>query len=178
MMSPLVPHMAEDVWQNIPYKTSTASVFQQKWPKVENSEFKMESQEIQKWDSVRNMRNDVNKCIEKMRIDKKVGANQECQVFLFTENKEAKEFLTKMQGDDMLLPPQDSATDGMDDLRFILQVSKVTIVDTLQELQQNTDEFVLPEVEKSTRYVLVWGCFCVLLIGLVVGVVRVVYYCC
>lgn len=41
MMAPIVPHLAEDVWQNIPYKKSELSVFNKGWiqPKDHFKEF-------------------------------------------------------------------------------------------------------------------------------------------
>jgi isoleucyl-tRNA synthetase len=31
-IAPILPHMAEDIWQNLPYKHSSGSVFEGGWP--------------------------------------------------------------------------------------------------------------------------------------------------
>ena len=63
-MSPIVPHMAEDAWQNIPYKPQPVkeSVFDKGWVK-ENERFSV--YDNIKWDRIRLLRNDVNRCIGK-----------------------------------------------------------------------------------------------------------------
>ena len=62
MMAPIVPHMAEDAWQNIPYKANPAmkSVFDKGWIK-ENERFA--TYDSVKWDRIRLLRNDVNRCL-------------------------------------------------------------------------------------------------------------------
>eukprot|EP00605_Chrysophyceae_sp_TOSAG23-4_P002147 GSChrysophyteH1.ASY1.ANO1.2375.1 assembled CDS len=97
LMAPIVPHMAEDVWQNLPYQPSCSSVFYAPKRSAYNHDKKM----IQKWKT-------------------RIGASQECQVFL-------------IQGDRMLLEEAQS-TDGCDDLRFVLMASQVTVVDSELEL--------------------------------------------
>ena len=62
MMAPIVPHMAEDAWQNLPYteKPTKFSVFDKGWI-TESGRFP--SFEAKKWDRVRALRGDVNGCI-------------------------------------------------------------------------------------------------------------------
>ena len=54
--------MAEDAWQNIPYKAkpNMESVFDKGWIK-ENERFA--TYDNVKWDRIRQLRNDVNRCI-------------------------------------------------------------------------------------------------------------------
>ncbi len=125
IMAPIVPHMSEDVWQNLPYPTDAESVFERGWP----DKGSFPAHEEAYWDKVRLIRNDVNKQIELMRIAKEVGANAECQVFLHTEDAALKATLKAMEGDKKLLSQAES-TNGMDDLRFVLMTSQVTVVDS------------------------------------------------
>jgi len=37
LISPVLCHMAEDIWQNIPYSTKEKSVFQRGWPTYSKS---------------------------------------------------------------------------------------------------------------------------------------------
>lgn len=69
IMAPIVPHMAEDVWQNIPYTKPTSSVFEMGWVKEQDT-FPAHDEEL--WTKMRLLRNDVNKCIELARQKKEV----------------------------------------------------------------------------------------------------------
>ena len=62
MMAPIVPHMAEDAWQNLPYKEkpNKQSVFDKGW--ITESE-RFPSFDAVKWDRIRLLRGDVNGCI-------------------------------------------------------------------------------------------------------------------
>ena len=126
MMAPIVPHMAEDVWQNFPYKASTTSVFQKGWI-TDKQLFPEHDREL--WDKIRLVRNDVNRCIEIARQAKEVGASQECKVFLHTQDPDFAKILTALKGDDMLLA-ETKTTNGIDDLRFIFITSQVEILST------------------------------------------------
>lgn len=69
MMAPIVPHMAEDVWQNLPYEKPTTSVFEKGWISQDNM---FPTHEKSAWGLIRQLRNDVNKCIENARQNKEV----------------------------------------------------------------------------------------------------------
>jgi isoleucyl-tRNA synthetase len=139
LMAPIVPHMSEDVWQNLPYKAPTTSVFQKGWV-TEAQRFP--SHEAELWDRIRLLRNDVNKCIEIARQAKAAGASQECRVVLHVEDAEFAKILNAMKGDDKLLAKPES-TNGIDDLRFILMTSQVQIVSTTEEVRSACPEFNL-----------------------------------
>lgn len=122
-MAPIVPHMAEDVWQNLPYEKPFASVFEKGWIKPEDSFPQHASKD---WEAIRLLRNDVNKCIEVARQSKTVGASSECQVFVHAEDPHFASLLASMQGDKDLMA-KSVLTNGVDDLRFILMTSRVTV---------------------------------------------------
>lgn len=136
LMAPIVPHMAEDVWLNTPYKKDVDSVFEKGWP--DKGMFAEHDEKF--WTTVRLIRNDVNKQIEVMRTAKEVGANAECQVFLHSDDAALNARLRDIQGDAKLLA-KDESTNGMDDLRFILMTSQVTIVDTPAEVLAKCDTY-------------------------------------
>ncbi|KAJ1469928.1 Isoleucyl-tRNA synthetase, partial [Baffinella frigidus] len=71
-IAPILPHMAEDAWQNLPWPAPTTS--------VRNDE----------WTSVRAFRDDVNQCMEAARVDKLIGASLEAQVFVYCPNPDLK----------------------------------------------------------------------------------------
>eukprot|EP00606_Chrysophyceae_sp_TOSAG23-5_P000620 GSChrysophyteH2.ASY1.ANO1.1503.1 assembled CDS len=134
-MAPLVPHMAEDVWQNLPYEATTASVFQRQWPFYTTTDgADVDARHLkEKWDLVRSVRSDVNKCMEVLRGAKKIGASQECRAVLHCPDPETAQMLRNIQGDASFLE-QPATTDGCDDLRFVFIASQVTVVDTEEEL--------------------------------------------
>lgn len=130
MMAPLVPHMAEDVWQNFPYKPSTKSVFEKGWV---TSKQHFPEHETVMWEKIRLVRNDVNRCIEIARQAKEVGASQESRVFIHSADPEFAQILTAMRGDDKLLAKPVS-TNGIDDLRFVFMTSQVSVVKSADEI--------------------------------------------
>ena len=145
LMAPIVPHMSEDLWQNPPYSTNAESVFERGWP--DKSSF--HAHEEAYWERVRLIRNDVNKQIEIMRTAKEVGANAECQVFLHTEDTTLKAKLKAMEGDKKLLA-QAEATNGMDDLRFVLLTSQVTVVDSPSDVTTKCDIYNIASTDSES----------------------------
>jgi isoleucyl-tRNA synthetase len=137
VMAPIVPHMAEDVWQNIPYAKPTTSVFEMGWPKSADM---FPSHEEAFWSKVRLIRNDVNKCIETARQDKKAGASQECQVFLHSDDADLSKALAAITGDRELqaIP---SASNGVDDLRFVFLTSRVTVESSAEDILSKCPEY-------------------------------------
>ena len=129
-MAPVVPHMAEDVWQNLPYPAPCASVFEKGWIPA-TAMFEPHDEKL--WEFVRVLRGDVNKCIELARQAKATGASQEMQVVLHTGDPELAKMLEAIKGDDGLLATP-LLTNGVDDLRFVLLVSQVRLVDSEDEV--------------------------------------------
>ncbi|GGA00597.1 isoleucine--tRNA ligase [Okeania sp. KiyG1] len=88
-IAPVLPHMAEDIWQNIPYPTSYKSVFESGWVKMES---KWHNPELAKlWEELRKTRTEVNKVLEKARAEKAIGAPLEAKVLLYVKDAELRE---------------------------------------------------------------------------------------
>jgi isoleucyl-tRNA synthetase len=126
MISPIIPHMAEDVWQNLPYTPTCKSVFQKGWIGHSSTE-RFPEHLVELWEKIRLVRNDVNRCIELARQAKHVGASQECKVWIHSADPAFAEVLNAMRGDDTLLA-HPVATNGIDDLRFVLMTSQVQVM--------------------------------------------------
>lgn len=122
MLAPLLPHLSEDLWQNFPIKP-TNSVFERGWIKP-NERFPAHKEDS--WNLLLKVRDDVNGCLEKARQAKLIGASQEAHVKLFTSDPTLLETLKSLESDDKILP-KPVKTNGMDDLRFILLASKISI---------------------------------------------------
>jgi len=146
MMAPIVPHMAEDVWQNFPYRPATKSVFQKGWIK-EDQRFPEHNAEV--WEKIRLLRNDVNRCIELARQAKVVGASQECQVWINCADSDFTKVLESLRGDDTLLA-QPSSTNGVDDLRFILMTSQVRLASSPEDIAASCPSYRLSPSETES----------------------------
>ena len=72
IISPVLCHMAEDIWQNIPYSTIEKSVFERGWPKLPKSWLNPELNEH--ISNLRTLRVEINKAIEGCRTQQMIGA--------------------------------------------------------------------------------------------------------
>ena len=121
-ISPILPHMAEDIWQNLPYEKSSESVFEDGWP---TDLMSYPEHDAKQWDLIRALRDDVNKMLELARTDKLVGASLDAAAFVFVSDEEIKNILTGLEGDkDLITPPV--KTNGVDELRTALMLSQVS----------------------------------------------------
>lgn len=130
MMAPIVPHMAEDVWLNLPFPRATDSVFESGWVKA-SDRFPAHEQAL--WGQLRALRDDVNKCIEAGRQAKEFGSSAEAGVFIHSSNPELTAALQRLKGDAAFLA-QAQATNGIDDLRFVLMTSQVDLCASSEEV--------------------------------------------
>ncbi len=91
LISPVLCHMAEDIWQNIPYSTKEKSVFQKGWPIFSHS-WKNETLD-EHIVNLRNLRVEINKAIEGCRNKQIIGAALETEVNYIPEDKVVEESL-------------------------------------------------------------------------------------
>jgi len=131
-IAPVLCHMAEDIWQYLPYETPYKSVFESGWVKLEEEWKKPELAES--WVTLRQARDEVNKVLEKARAKKSIGASLDAKVLLYTPeiNNESKlkEQLIKLN-------PQDSLSGNrVDELRYLFLASQVEIVESLEAIEQ------------------------------------------
>jgi isoleucyl-tRNA synthetase len=139
MMAPLVPHLAEEVWQSLPYLKPTLSVFEQSWMPTSNAT-RFPSHQPDRWKAIIALRNDVNKCIELARQAKLVGASMECAVYLHTGDAPTRLRLQQLQGDERLLA-KSIRTNAVDDLRFLLMASQVHVCESEDDLLRVCADF-------------------------------------
>jgi len=91
LISPVLCHMAEDIWQNIPYSTKEKSVFQRGWPNYPQSWTNQSLNE--NIANLRKLRVEINKAIEGCRNKQIIGAALETEVNYLPENKVVKDSL-------------------------------------------------------------------------------------
>ena len=127
-MAPVLPHMAEDAWQNLPFRTPATpdTVFQALWPLVPPQWASFPAPEVTLWATLLAVRAEVNKVVEAARVGKLVGANMDAKVYLHTTDAELAERLRPMGG---------SSGEGVDRLRYILLASQVEVLGTRKEAE-------------------------------------------
>lgn len=128
LIAPILPHMAEDAFQALPYSSSSSfkSVFQSGWCTVP-TEWKGDmssSEDSALWSAVFAIRDEVNQCLEKARADKVIGASLEAGVKIHISDAALSERLqTVLQ----------SAGNVQDPLRYLLIVSQAEVVSSGDE---------------------------------------------
>jgi isoleucyl-tRNA synthetase len=107
-IAPVLCHMAEDIWQNLPYSTPYKSVFQAGWVQVEEEWKHPEMSEL--WQKLRKVRGEVNQVMEEARKNKAIGSSLEAKVLLYVSDSGLREKLAEMN------PGMDAAADVATDV--------------------------------------------------------------
>jgi len=137
MMAPILPHMAEDIWLNLPYKPPTTSVFQDGWSMERFAPHRDED-----WQKIIALRGDVNKCMELARTRKLVGSSLDCEVRIHASDPALVALLAEFKGDaDLRWPAVNS--NAVDDMRYIAIASSVVLASSADEAVEGCGESVL-----------------------------------
>jgi isoleucyl-tRNA synthetase len=80
LIAPVLCHMAEDIWQNLPYGVAEQSVFERGWPTAPDSWSAPEL--LEPMQRILELRALVNRQLEACRRTQQVGASLETQVYL------------------------------------------------------------------------------------------------
>ncbi len=128
-IAPVLSHMAEDIWQSLPYETDAESVFESGWVEMEESWQKPELAE--RWEKLRTIRDEANTVLEKARSDKAIGSSLQAKLRLSMADETLRSQLAAMN------PAQSMAADSnqVDELRYLFLVSQVELVDSAEALQ-------------------------------------------
>ncbi|OMO59452.1 Aminoacyl-tRNA synthetase, class Ia [Corchorus capsularis] len=145
VISPILPHLAEDVWQNLPFKYTMEDgsiaefVFEAKWPASNEKWLTFPVEEIDFWGKILELRTEVNKVLEVARTGKLIGSSLEAKVFLHASDATLASRLLEMC----------SASNDADTLHRIFLTSQVEVVPSLgNEVVQNiqyTGEYLVQE---------------------------------
>ena len=87
LIAPVLCHMAEDIWQNLPYPVAEASVFERGWPTAPAAWHRPDLE--QPMERILELRALVNRQLESCRASGALGASLEAQVHLALEDGEA-----------------------------------------------------------------------------------------
>lgn len=121
-MAPVLCHLAEEIWQNLPYPPSTQSIFAAGWLHIDPSWRNPELNH--RWQVIRELRAEVNKVMEQARAEKVIGASLEAKVRLYVPDADLRKQLQKLNPSPLTL----EVTNGVDELRFLFIASQVEIV--------------------------------------------------
>ena len=88
ILTPVMPHQAEDIWQNVPevQKSGLVSILLAKFPEFNEEWNKPELEE--QFSQILKSREVVTRAIEPLRADKKVGSSLEVGIYIKTDNDE------------------------------------------------------------------------------------------
>lgn len=141
-IAPVLSHMAEDIWQNLPYSTPYKSVFESGWVQVEE---RWQNPELaQSWQVLRQLRTEVNKVLEKARAEKSIGSSLEARIVLHVSNQKLSDQLT-------LLNPDAGQGNGVDELRYIFITSQVKVATMESAAERWNVQFTTAEGNKCDR---------------------------
>jgi isoleucyl-tRNA synthetase len=127
-IAPVLCHLAEDIWQFLPYKTSHKSVFESGWIEIKPEWKKPEL--VPFWTQVRQIRTEVNKVMEQARTDKAIGASLDAKVLLFVSDEALRKRLESLNPSDSL------SGDRVDELRYFFIASQVELVKSAEAIAQ------------------------------------------
>ncbi|CAN0900547.1 Isoleucine--tRNA ligase, chloroplastic/mitochondrial [Linum grandiflorum] len=143
VIAPILPHLAEDVWQNLPFEVidtdglTAKFVFESKWPAVNERWLSLPDEEVEFWAKVLELRTEVNKVLEIARTEKLIGSSLEAKVYLHTSDSSLASRLQEMCG----------ASNEADALHGMFITSQAEVVSKLE------DEFV-DSIAYSGEYVI------------------------
>ncbi|KAG6582211.1 Isoleucine--tRNA ligase, chloroplastic/mitochondrial, partial [Cucurbita argyrosperma subsp. sororia] len=88
IIAPILPHLAEDVWQNLPFQytnddgSAAKFVFESRWPSLNKTRLSLPREEVDFWANILELRTEVNKVLEVARTGKLIGSSLEAKVHL------------------------------------------------------------------------------------------------
>ena len=115
-IAPVLCHLAEDIWQFLPYEKPAQSVFQAGWVKLEPQWQQPEL--AQTWVKLRQLRTEVNKVMESARTAKAIGASLEAKVLIHTDDEHWAQLLRRYNQEE---------SNQVDTLRYLLLASQVEL---------------------------------------------------
>ncbi|ELR97748.1 isoleucine--tRNA ligase [Gloeocapsa sp. PCC 73106] len=129
-IAPVLSHMAEDIWQFLPYTPPTKSVFESGWIQLSPQWARPELSST--WVTLRELRNEVNKVMELARTAKMIGSSLEAKVLLWSGDSQTQALLSSYLVDSRY---------GVDELRYLFLASGVELL-TSPELITEADYHV------------------------------------
>jgi isoleucyl-tRNA synthetase len=136
-IAPVLSHLAEDIWQYLPYETPYQSVFESGWVKLEDQWHNPEL--AASWQVLRDIRAEVNKVLEQARAEKAIGSSLEAKLLLYVPDLALRQQLQLMNPDGLSgnsLGGNSSSDNHVDELRYLFLTSQVELPDSSTALDQ------------------------------------------
>lgn len=146
LLAPILPHLAEDVFLNLPHRPADKdSIFQLPWPTLDKSKLATKH-DLRTWQQFFDLRDDVNIAAEKARKEKAIGSGLDAKVTIVKPNdageyKDLLDFLEEHQN-------SDNPLETVDDLSRMLITSQAKCEDG----DLNGHEFVTDFKEGATPF--------------------------
>lgn len=128
-IAPVLSHMAEDIWQALPYETGAESVFESGWVTVEESWKNAEL--ATQWEQLRVIRDEANTVLEQARADKSIGSSLQAKLKLYVADEALQAQLAAMNPADSMA----AESNQVDELRYLFLVSQVELAESAGELE-------------------------------------------
>lgn len=122
-VAPVLCHMAEDIWQFMPYDTDTKSVFEAGWLTIDSQWSQPELADT--WNQLRELRDEVNQVLEQARSAKDIGSSLQAKALLYVADTQLRDQLKAMNPEDAIAPN----SSHVDEARYLFLVSQVEILD-------------------------------------------------
>ncbi|MBE9202813.1 isoleucine--tRNA ligase [Synechocystis salina LEGE 06099] len=122
-IAPVLCHLAEDIWQFLPYEKPAESVFQAGWVTMDSRWVQPEL--AQTWVKLRQLRTEVNKVMESARTAKAIGASLEAKVLIHTNDDHWEQLLQRYNREE---------SNQVDTLRYLLLASQVELSEDAAEI--------------------------------------------
>ena len=144
-IAPVLCHMAEDIWQYLPYPTPYKSVFEAGWVQIDASWHNPEL--ATRWQYLRQVRGEVNKVLEKARIEKAIGSSLEAKVLLYVPDVEKRQQLQALN------PSSEELVDYVRSQNSVIHSAAEEKAKAAQDRQEEQAANVAKVLTESTIYV-------------------------
>jgi isoleucyl-tRNA synthetase len=118
-IAPVLSHLAEDIWQFLPYSTPYKSVFESGWMTLDMSWSQPELAE--KWLKLRDLRMEANKVLEQARSAKEIGSSLEAKLLVYISDAEWRSTLATLNT---------NTGNHVDEVRYLFLASQVLLLDS------------------------------------------------
>jgi len=122
-IAPVLSHLAEDIWQFLPYATPYKSVFESGWMELDSNWAQPELAE--KWLKLRDLRTEANKVLEQARTGKDIGSSLEAKLLVYVNNPNLRSLLETLN---------QTTGNHVDELRYLFLASQVELLDSPDRL--------------------------------------------
>ncbi|MBE9185463.1 isoleucine--tRNA ligase [Microcoleus sp. LEGE 07076] len=127
-IAPVLCHMAEDIWQYLPYPTPYKSVFEAGWVQLDDSWHNPEL--AARWQYLRQVRGEVNKVLEQARTEKVIGSSLEAKVLLYVPDVEKRQQLQ------VLNPSSEELMDYVRSQNSVIELAAAEKAKAVQDRQE------------------------------------------